>query len=151
MLSHRLNFPWLILFPRDALPVMELLPGRVPRTVCVVGFDTSLSITHVINLASLCTRASLISLLLLSFHLAHWFSAHCRSEACLDLISARIDYIVDELSPQRIQMAQAQGNKVDQPVHWLVVLCMYFSWYWLFYLVVYLAGKPLCVSIATLT
>ncbi|XP_066325822.1 nucleolin 2-like [Miscanthus floridulus] len=32
---------------RDALPVMELLPGRVPRTVCVVGFDTSFSITHI--------------------------------------------------------------------------------------------------------
>ncbi|CAD6246974.1 unnamed protein product [Miscanthus lutarioriparius] len=32
---------------RDALPVMELLPGRVPHTVCVVGFDTSLSITHI--------------------------------------------------------------------------------------------------------
>jgi hypothetical protein len=32
---------------RDSLPVMEFLPSRVPRTLYVEGFDSSLSITQI--------------------------------------------------------------------------------------------------------
>ncbi|TKW10400.1 hypothetical protein SEVIR_6G161800v4 [Setaria viridis] len=32
---------------RDTLPAMELLPGRVPRTIYIEGFDSSLSITEI--------------------------------------------------------------------------------------------------------
>ncbi|RCV31176.1 hypothetical protein SETIT_6G155700v2 [Setaria italica] len=32
---------------RDTLPAMELLPGRVPRTIYIEGFDSSLSIPEI--------------------------------------------------------------------------------------------------------
>lgn len=51
LMGRSLKFAWFDKnscdIDRDTLPLMELLHGRVTRTVCVEGFDASLSIAHI--------------------------------------------------------------------------------------------------------